>query len=88
MEFLVYIGVKNGCQDDAKMNHIKYDVSLKKWYIKYNYDDFMKNENLKVPKGFRAYGIQILDNNVVDRKEYNNKIYNKLLERYNRFEKN
>ena len=82
MEFLVYIGVKNGCQDDAKMNHIKYDESLKKWYIKYNYDDFMKNENLKVPKGFRAYGIQILDNNVVDRKEYNNKIYNKLLERY------
>jgi len=82
MEFLVYIGVKNGCQDDAKMNHIKYDVSLKKWYIKYNYDDFMKDENLKVPKGFRAYGIQILDNNVVDRKEYNNKIYNKLLERY------
>ena len=82
MEFLVYIGVKNGCYDEAKMNHIKYDVSLKKWYIKYNYDDFMKNENLKVPKVFRAYGIHILDNNVVDRKEYNNKIYNKLLERY------
>jgi hypothetical protein len=82
MEFLVYIGVKNGCQDDAKMNHIKYDVSLKKWYIKYNYDDFMKDENLKPPKGFRAYGIQLLDNNVVDRKEYSNKIYNKLLERY------
>ena len=82
MEFLLYIGVKNGCHDEAKMNYIKYDVSLKKWYIKYNYDDFMKDENLKVPKGFRAYGIQILDNNVVDRKEYNNKIYNKLLERY------
>ena len=29
MEFLVYIGVKNGCHDDAKMKHIKYDVSLK-----------------------------------------------------------
>ena len=29
MEFLLYIGVKNGCQDDAKMNYIKYDVSLK-----------------------------------------------------------
>ena len=82
MEFLVYIGVKNGFQDDAKMNHIKYDVSLKKWYIKYKYDDFMKDENLKVPKGFRAYGIHILDNNVVDITEYNNKIYNKLLERY------
>jgi hypothetical protein len=82
MDFLLYIGVKNGSQDDAKMNHIKYDVSLKKWYIKYNYDDFMKDDNLKLPKGFRAYGIQILDNNIVDRKEYNNKIYNKLLERY------
>jgi len=42
----------------------------------------MKDENLKPPKGYRAYGIQILDNNIVDRKEYNNKIYNKLLERY------
>ena len=73
MEFLVYIGVKNGCQDDAKMNHIKQDVSLKKCYIKYNYDDFMKDENLKPPKGYRAYGIQLLDNNIVDRKEYNNK---------------
>ena len=82
MEFLLYIGVKNGSHDDAKMNHIKYDVSLKKWYIKYNYDDFMKDENLKSPKAFRAYGIQLLDNNIVDRKEYNNKIYNKLLERY------
>ena len=29
MDFLLYIGVKNGSQDDAKMNHIKYDVSLK-----------------------------------------------------------
>ena len=82
MEFLVYIGVKNGCHDDAKINHIKYDVSLKKWYIKYDYDEFMKNENLKPPKSFRAYCIHILDNNIVDRKEYNNKIYNKLLERY------
>ena len=82
MKFLLYIGVKNGCQDEAKMNHIKYDVSLKKWYIKYNFDDFMKDEKLKVPKGFRAYGIHISDNKVVDRKEYNNKIYNKLLERY------
>ena len=45
MEFLLYIGVKNGCQDDAKMNHIKYDVSLKKWFLKYDYDEFMKNEN-------------------------------------------
>ena len=42
----------------------------------------MKNENSKVPNGYTAYGIHILDNNVVDRKEYNNKIYNKLLERY------
>ena len=30
MEFSVYIGVKNGCQDDAKLKHIKYDISLKK----------------------------------------------------------
>ena len=82
MEFLLYIGVKNGCQDDAKMNHIKYDVSLKKWYIKYNYDEFKKNENLKPPKGYRAYSILLLDDNIVDRKEYNNNIYNKLLERY------
>jgi hypothetical protein len=42
----------------------------------------MKDENFKPPKSFRAYGIQILDSNIVDRKEYNNKIYNKLLERY------
>ena len=82
MEFLLYIGVKNGCQDDAKMNHIKYDVSLKKWFLKYNYDEFMKNENLKPPKGYRAYGIHILDNNVPNRSEINNIIYNKLLERY------
>ena len=82
MEFLLYIGVKNGCQDDAKMNHIKYDVSLKKWFLKYDYDEFMKNESLKPPKGYRAYGIHLLDNNIVDRKEYNNNIYNKLLERY------
>jgi hypothetical protein len=82
MEFLLYIGVKNGCQDDAKMNHIKYDVSLKKWYIKYDYDEFMKNENLKPPKGYRAYSILLLDDNIVNRKEYTNKIYNKLLERY------
>ena len=64
------------------MNHIKYDVSIKKWYIKYNYDYYIEDENFKVPKVFRAYVIQILDNNVVYRKEYNNKIYNKLLERY------
>ena len=82
MEFLLYIGVKNGCQDDAKMNHIKYDVSLKKWFLKYDYDELMKNENFKPPKGYRAYGIHLLDNNIVDRKEYNNNIYNKLLERY------
>ena len=82
MEFLLYIGVKNGCQDDAKMNHIKYDVSLKKWFLKYDYDEFMKNENLKPPKVYRANGIHLLDNNIVDRKEYNNNIYNKLLERY------
>ena len=88
MEFLLYIRVKNGCQDDAKMNHIKYDVSLKKWFLKYDYDDFMNNESLKPPKGYRAYSILLLDNNIVDRKEYTNKIYNKLLERYNRFEKN
>ena len=81
MEFLLCIVVKNGSHDDAKMNHIKYDVSLRKLYIKYNYDDFMKNENLKVPNGYRAYGIHILDNKIVDRKEYHNKIYNKLLER-------
>ena len=49
MEFLVYIGVKNGCHDDAKMKHIINDVSLKKWYIKFDYDDFMKNDYLKVP---------------------------------------
>ena len=44
MEFLLYIGENNGCQDDANMNHIKYDVSLKKWFLKYDYDDFMNNE--------------------------------------------
>ena len=55
MEFFLYFGVKNGCHDEAKMNHIKYDVSLKKWYIKYNYDDFMKDEKLKPPTPFRAY---------------------------------
>ena len=41
----------------------------------------MKNENLKMPNGYRAYGIHILDNNLVNRREYNNKIYNELLER-------
>ena len=82
MEFLLYIGVKNGCQDDAKMNHIKYDVSLKKWFLKYDYDEFVKDEKMKPPTPYRAYGIHILDNNIVDRKEYNNNIYNKLLERY------
>ena len=30
MDILVYIGVKNGYHDDAKLKHIKYDVSLKK----------------------------------------------------------
>ena len=39
MEFLVYIGVKNKCHDDAKLKHIKYDVSLKKCYIKFDYND-------------------------------------------------
>ena len=85
MEFLVYIGVKNGCHDDAKLKHIKYDVSLKKWYIKFDYDDFMKNDYLKVPAPYRAYGIHILDNNVPNRSEINNIIYNKLLERYEKF---
>ena len=68
MEFLLYICVKNGPHDDAIMNHIKYDVSLKKWLLKYDYDEFMKYENLKPPKGYRAYGIHLLDNNIVDRK--------------------
>ena len=48
----------------------------------------MNNESLKPPKGYRAYSILLLDNNIVDRREYTNKIYNKLLERYNRFENN
>ena len=34
-DFILYIDVKNECQDDAKMKHIKYDIGLKKWVIKY-----------------------------------------------------
>ena len=84
MYFLLLIEVKNGCEDDAKMNHIKYDVSLKKWFIKYNYEDFMKNDWLKPPNGYRVYNILFLDNHLSHKREYTNHIYNKLFERYER----
>ena len=80
MEFLVYIGVKNGCHDDAKMKHIKYDIGLKKWVIKYNYNKFMKDDTLKPPNGYKVYNIYI--SNLVNRKKYINNIYQKLLQRY------
>jgi len=37
------------------MKHIKYDIGLKKWVIKYNYNKFMKDETLKPPIGYKAY---------------------------------
>ena len=42
---------------------------LKKWFLKYDYDDFMNKESLKPPKGYRAYSILLLANNIVDRRE-------------------
>ncbi len=79
-DFILFIDVKNECQDDAKMKHIKYDIGLKKWFIKYNYNKFMKDDTLKPPNGYKAYHIFI--NNLVNRKEYTDNIYQKLLQRY------
>ena len=79
-DFILYIDVNNECQDDAKMKHIKYDIGLKKWVIKYNYNKFMKDETLKPPNGYKAYNIFI--SNLVNRKQYTDNIYQKLLQRY------
>ena len=78
--FILYIDVKNECQDDAKMKHIKYDTGLKKWIIKYNYNKFMKDETLKPPNGYKAYNIYI--NKLVNKTEYTDNIYQKVLQRY------
>ena len=79
-DFILFIEVNNDFQDDAKMKHIKYDIGLKKWVIKYNYNKFMKDETLKPPNGYKAYNIFI--SNLVNRKEYTDNIYQKLLQRY------
>jgi hypothetical protein len=79
--FILYIDVKNECQDDAKMKNIKYDIGLKKWVIKYNYNKFMKDETLKPPNGYKAYNI-FISNLVNNKTEYTDNIFQKLLQRY------
>ena len=49
-------------------------------YIKYNYNKFIKDETLKPPNGYKAYDIYI--NNLINKTEYTDNIYKKLLQRY------
>ena len=59
LDFKVFVGVKKENKELAKQQGIKYDVGLKKWYIVYNYDEFINNEELKTNE-FKPYSIEIL----------------------------
>jgi hypothetical protein len=81
LKFIVYIGVKNGKQDEAKGCGIKYNVELKKWFIEYDYNEFINNINMKPPNDFKSYSINLLDESIENKKDYINNIYNLLKER-------
>ena len=80
--FILYVGVKNGMHNEAKQNKIRYDADLKKWFIEFDYNDFVNNKKLKPPITFKAYSINILDDNIKNKKAYTDNIFKLLKERY------
>jgi hypothetical protein len=81
LSFKVYVGVKKESKELAKQQGIKYDAGLKKWYIVFNYDEFISNEALKTNE-FKPYSIELLGN-VPNYKKYTYEISNILKQRNN-----
>lgn len=81
LNFKVFVGVKKENKELAKQQGIKFDVKLKKWYIIYNYDEFINNEQLKTNE-FKPYSIEILGN-VPNYKKYTYEISSILKQRNN-----
>ena len=77
-----FILFMESCAEKGQVSLLEENTDYFKIDVLVDVLNLMKNENLKGPKGFRAYGIYILDNIIVDKKKYSNIIYNKLLERY------
>ena len=66
MTFNVYVGVKKENHKEAKIKGFKYDVQNKKWFITFNYYEFLKNEELNI-NNFKSYNIELFSAHLNDR---------------------
>ena len=79
--FIVFVGVKQGENEKAKADGIKFDTKNKKWYMEFNFSHFMNNSKFHT-HGFKPYAIQIFgqfDKDFI--KDKHTTIYNLLMER-------
>jgi len=86
----VYCGVKFHEKDYFKLKGGKWDKNLKSWYMKFNLNEFLENENIHTEQ-YKPYKIDFSEceeynlKNNIEKFELTTKIFNIIKERNNKF---